>query len=277
MFSIGDFAKLGRVSVRMLRHYDAIGLMRPAEVDPSSGYRSYRAEQLRRLNRVIALKDLGFTLQQVQAILDDQVGVDQLRGMLRLRRAQLEDQLAADAARLAGVEARLRMIEREGFMNTDDVVLKEVPAVRVAELSGVAASYASEHIGPVIGPLFQQLFGHLEVAGVMPAGAPVAYYEPANGPGEGTEAVLAHAAVPVAGEAAPDQAFRIVDLPAIPTAATIVHHGSMDDADSTMEVLGQWIEDNGYRMEGFAREVTLEFDPDDPSKWVHEFQMKITR
>src|SRR5437773_10906878 len=141
MFSIGEFARLGRVSVRMLRHYDAIGLLRPATVDPASGYRFYRADQLRRLNRVVALKDLGFTLEQVRAILDDQVNADQLRGMLRLRRAQLEAQLAADAARLAGVEARLKMIETEGRMSTEDVVVKQVAPVRVAELTGIAGGY----------------------------------------------------------------------------------------------------------------------------------------
>src|SRR4051812_21515315 len=110
MFSIGDFARLGRVSVRMLRHYDAIGLLPPAAVDPSSGYRFYRADQLTRLNRVLALKDLGFTLQQVAAIVDEKVDPAELRGMLRLRRAQLEAEVAAGAARLATVEARLRMI-----------------------------------------------------------------------------------------------------------------------------------------------------------------------
>src|SRR5256885_15638392 len=99
MFSIGDFARLGRVSVRMLRHYDAIGLLRPAAVDPASGYRFYRADQLRRLNRVIALKDLGFTLEQVQLILDDQVSIAELRGMLRLRRAPLAAPLAAGGGR----------------------------------------------------------------------------------------------------------------------------------------------------------------------------------
>jgi DNA-binding transcriptional MerR regulator len=73
MFSIGGFARHGRVSVRMLRHYDAIGLLRPACVDPASGYRFYQASQLAQLNRVVALKDLGFSLQQVQAIIDERV------------------------------------------------------------------------------------------------------------------------------------------------------------------------------------------------------------
>lgn len=63
MISIGDFARLGRVSVRMLRHYDEIGLLRPARVDQSIEYRYDRAVQLSQLNRIIGLKDLGFFLQ----------------------------------------------------------------------------------------------------------------------------------------------------------------------------------------------------------------------
>src|SRR5207248_6590927 len=79
MFSIGDFAKLGQVSVRMLRHYDAIGLLIPVAVDPASGYRYYQADQLRRLNRIIALKDLGFTLQQVREILRSEEHTSELQ------------------------------------------------------------------------------------------------------------------------------------------------------------------------------------------------------
>ena len=97
MFSIGDFASHGRVSVRMLRHYDAIGLLRPAHVDPATGYRSYEAAQLARLNRVVALKELGFTLTEVQSIVDDEVGPEELRGMLRLRRTELRSRIDADA------------------------------------------------------------------------------------------------------------------------------------------------------------------------------------
>jgi DNA-binding transcriptional MerR regulator len=254
VFSIGDFAKLGRVSVRMLRHYDSLGLLVPAQVDAGSGYRSYRAEQLRRLNRILALKDLGFTLQQVQSILDEKLGAEELRGMLRMRRAQLQEQLTADAARLTSVEARLRTIEREGRMSTDDVVVKPVPPARVAELTAVAASYEG---------------------GVRMAGPPIAYYDPA--PAESAEAVTVHAAATVAVEPDAGYDFAVLDLPELPSAATIVHHGSMDEADRSMHTLAQWIDDNGYKMEGYAREVCLGFDPDDPSKWVHEFQVSIVQ
>src|SRR3712207_9093335 len=112
MLSIGDFARHGRVSVRMLRHYDAIGLLRPAYVDQVTGYRSYDAGQLSRLNRIVALKDLGFTLQQVRSILDDEVSVEELRGMLRLREAELQSQIATDTARLAHEIGRASCRER---------------------------------------------------------------------------------------------------------------------------------------------------------------------
>lgn len=194
MFTIGDFARHGRVSVRMLRHYDATGLLRPAHVDPATGYRHYTAAQLARLNRVIALKDLGFTLQQVQDILDEKVTTEELRGMLRLRRAELEVTMAAAAARLVQVEARLRSIESEGHMPTNDVVIKTVPPIRVAELTATAASYEPEHISPVIGPLYDELFRRLDAAGITPAGPGVAYYEDVP---EGDGRISVHAAVQV--------------------------------------------------------------------------------
>src|SRR4051812_32249752 len=126
MITIGDLARLGRVSVRMLRHYDAIGLLAPAAVDDATGYRFYQAAQLSRLNRIVALKDLGFTLEQVGAVLDDSVGVAELRGMLLLRRAELQSQIAADTDRLAQVQVRLRTIEKEGAMPAQDVHVKRI-------------------------------------------------------------------------------------------------------------------------------------------------------
>ncbi len=106
MFAIGDFARHGRVSVRMLRHYDAIGLLRPAYVDPVTGYRSYEAGQFVDLNRIVALKDLGFSLEQVRTLIADEITPAELRALLTMRRAELESTVAESFARLAQVESR---------------------------------------------------------------------------------------------------------------------------------------------------------------------------
>ncbi|MDT3398626.1 MerR family transcriptional regulator [Streptomyces sp. B1866] len=272
MLTIGDFARHGRVSVRMLRHYDAIGLLSPARTDPFTGYRWYEAAQLARLNRIVAFKDLGFTLQQVATLLDEQVSAEELHGMLRLRRAELAERAAADARRLAGVEARLRTIEREGRMPTDEVVIKTVPAVRVAELTGVAAKDTNEDIAAVIEPLYEQLFERLEAAGVTPREPAIAYYEPAPDSDEG---LVVHAAVPVSAEPGDARGFAIVDLPEI-EAATVVHHGPMAGVLSTYQAIAQWVETHNYRSTGMSREVYLVATPDDDqSGWVTELQEPV--
>jgi DNA-binding transcriptional MerR regulator len=272
MFTIGDFARHGRVSVRMLRHYDATGLLRPAHVDPASGYRHYTAAQLARLNRIIALKDLGFTLQQVRDIVDEKVGAEELRGMLRLRRAELESAMAATRARLVQVEARLRAIESEGHMPTNDVVLKSVPAVRVAELTATAESYQPEDIGPVIGPLYEELFRRLDSAGVTPTGPGIAFYEDAP---EGGGRIIVHAAVQVSAEPR-DGSFRVLDLPPLEQAATIVHRGPMDTVLPTAQTLAHWIDTHGYRSAGYPREISLEC-PENRDDWVTELQAPVHR
>ncbi|MFD7813636.1 MerR family transcriptional regulator [Streptomyces sp. NPDC059785] len=278
MFTIGDFARHGRVSVRMLRHYDATGLLRPAHVAPATGYRYYTAAQLGRLNRIIALKDLGLTLHQVQQILDEKVTTEELRAMLRLRRAELEAAMAAAAARLVQVEARLRSIESEGHMPTNDVVIKKLPAVRVAELTATAASYGPEDISPVIGPLYEELFRRLDAAGVTPDGPGVAYYEDSP---EGDGRITVHAAVQVAAllqdsDPLQDGAFRVLDLPPVDTAATIVHRGSMDTVLPTAQSLALWIDENGYESAGYPREINLEC-PENRDDWVTELQAPVTK
>jgi DNA-binding transcriptional MerR regulator len=289
MFSIGEFARHGRVSVRMLRHYDAIGLIRPACVDPDTGYRFYQASQLDELNRVIALKDLGFTLQQVQAVLEEKVTAAELRGMLRLRRAEIQARIEAETTRLTRVEARLMTIEDEARVPADGVVIKRLAPVRVAELTGLAAGYEPEAITPVIQPLYHDLWQRLCSAGVTAAGPAVAYYEEG-----GDGAVVVHAAVPVtswpaepAKPAEPgdhrepgdhgepsDHGVSIVDLAEVDSAAAIIHHGSMDDVLPTGQALARWIDANGYRSAGYVREVTLNWSPD-PEQWVTELQQPI--
>lgn len=272
MFAIGEFARHGRVSVRMLRHYDAIGLLEPVSVDPASGYRFYEAAQLSRLNRIIALKDLGFTLQQVASILDDQVSAPELRGMLTLRRAELQAQISTDTARLARVEARLLTIESEGRPTMPSVVVRRIAPLLVAELTGTAASYEPDAITPVIQPLCHDLPRQLCAAGIAITGPPLAYYTDAD---VDTGAIEVHATLPIGADPAGQHDFRVVSLPEVQAAATLIHHGSMDHVLTSIQAMARWIDANGYRSLGYAREVTLEFG-ENRDQWVTELQEPIT-
>lgn len=272
MFTIGEFARLGRVSVRMLRHYDGLGLLRPARVDPHNGYRLYDVDQLHRLNRTLALKDLGFTLEQVRAILDESVDVAELRAMLRLRRAQLTEQITADADRLARVEARLRLIEREGQMTTEDVTVASTEPIRIAALSGTAPSYEHADIGPAVGSLFAELGALMSREQLTVTGPAVATYAPNGTAGD--------VAIRVGLSVAPDTTsneLEVVDLPGVESATTLLHQGTMDTIGEAYQTLAVWIDENGYRTDGTAREVYLVSHPRPQEQWETQIQMPVRR
>lgn len=112
MLKIGEFAQEGQVTIKTLRHYAKLGLLKPIWTDRFTGYRYYSREQLSRLNRIMALKDLGFTLEQIGQVLQEEMTLDELRGMLRLKQAELAQHIREEQARLARIEERLRRIEQ---------------------------------------------------------------------------------------------------------------------------------------------------------------------
>jgi DNA-binding transcriptional MerR regulator len=271
MLTIGAFAQIGQVSARMLRHYDDLGLLRPEHVDPATGYRFYEVAQLARLHRLLALRDLGFSLEQIRELLDDGVSSDQLRGMLRLRRAQVEQVVEDEQARLRRIEARLRTLEGRDHMLTQDVVVKATQPLRVAEAVGTAPGYGSENLTPVLMTLYEKVIAHLEQARAQP-GMGVAWYEEDD---QGT--VTVHGGFEVKDpRIRGGDGVQVVDVPVVEV-ASVVHRGPMDNVGASYDALMRWVEDSGYRLVGRSRELYHEWHVDDQSKNVTELQLPITR
>jgi effector-binding domain-containing protein len=248
MLKIGDFSRLSRVSIETLRHYDAIGLLKPAEVDKFTGYRYYAFHQLGRLNRILALKDLGLSLEQIAPVLEGELSAEQLRGMLKLKRAEIEQRIGAEQERLARVEARLRQIELETQMPNHEVVIKKVESLRVAALRAVIPAYKDQ--GPLWGELYQTLGPHhAQFAGPCIT----VYYD--EGYKESDVDVEAcqpmRGAVPVAGR------VTAHELPGA-TMASVIHTGPYATIGEAYNALNRWVDANGYRIVGPVREVNLQ-------------------
>jgi DNA-binding transcriptional MerR regulator/effector-binding domain-containing protein len=275
MFSIGEFARLGGVSVRTLRHYDEIGLLQPATVDPDTGYRGYCADQLGLLNRIVALKDLGLSLTQIRKLLDG-ITLDELHGMLILRRAQLEHELEAHMNQLLGVESRLRYIAKEGTMPADDIVAKTIPPTAVVVIAGQAPAFGPENIVPVVNRLagqFDQLGIQDRVKGTGPR---IVFYEHQQG-----EDVTVCLALPVAEppEHLPAPARYLV-LPEIEAATTVRSGPAAGIFPVVYHDLVRWIGERGYHaIAGPGREVWVNEIEDiaDVAQQVFEIQLPFTR
>ena len=270
MFKIGEFSKVSQVTVKTLRYYNQIGLLQPAEVDRFTGYRHYSASQLPRLHRILALKDLGLSLDQLGRLLEDDLTPDQIRGILRLKQVEIRAQVTEEQARLARVEQRLRQIEREETMSTQEVVLKNVPAQEVASVRDVIPTYQD------IGRLFGEVFAHLGQHGINPAGPGVGiYYDEEYRERD----VDVEAAVPVTGSVAGEDRVNHRELLAVETMACIVHEGSFDTVGETYTQLMTWIEANGYRIAGPSREVYIHWAQpgEDPSDNITEIQFPVEK
>jgi len=268
MLSIGDFALHGQVSVRMLRHYDALGLLEPVHVDPSSGYRWYAAEQLSRLNRLIALKELGFTLEQIGPILDASVSAEELRAMLLLRRSQVEEQITADHARLRAIERRLRTIEKENQMSDLTFTEKSLPAVQVSQRRA-QVEHRTEIAG-VIGPMFGNLIDQAEALGYDPDAPAIAWYGDDGDPMEIAACIPQTEGLPLL------PGTEHVELAAVPRAITVVHRGDVETIGDTWQALQQYVGAQGLSNTGRCREVYIATPMDRPDDWVTELQQPVT-
>ncbi|MEH6796878.1 MAG: MerR family transcriptional regulator [Rhodococcus sp. (in: high G+C Gram-positive bacteria)] len=272
MFSIGEFASIGRVSVRMLRHYDEIGLLTPARVDPFTGYRSYDGSQFEVLGRILMFKDLGFRLDEVTQIVHGQVGVDRLREMLAAKRDDVARRLDLDAARLRRIDARLSDTEGISMITVDT---KALPSTRIVVVSETAAGFGPQNIGPVIGPMYARLAQTLAGHGVAFGPSSIAMYEAVDD-GDGT-GITVHAAFEVGPEVAAAEGYEVRELPPVELAVTTVHHGSMATIGETWEQFTAWIEANGYELSGICREYYLVSEPQPQENWVTELQQPVIR
>lgn len=273
MLNIGEFARLGQVSPRMLRHYDELGLLTPDRIDPANGYRFYSVHQLGRLHRIVALRDIGFGLEQIRQILTQEISVEELRGMLRLRRAQIEQTVGEEQDRLRRVEAHLRALEWSDIVELQDVVVKQTQPIRVAQASASGLTHAD--IGTAFGRLLPHVIAHLEAVGAK-SGVSVGVYEDDGGTAPEGEIVL-HAGFDIGDQNVPDsETVRVVNLPVIEVAAA-VYRGGDDGIMAAWEALVRWIDDSGYRLVGDCRELYHEWHDDDASRNVMELQQPITR
>ena len=275
MFRIGEFSKIAQTAVSQLRYYDQIGLFEPEHTDKFTGYRYYRAAQLPDLNRILAMKELGLTLKQIKQLVADNVSPEEIRGMLALKKAQVEQEIHAKMERLHYIEARLRQVEQEGAMSPDDIVIKELPAQRLygfrdtlpdvrdaigyrLEINRLAARHIPQKkLGYFIAMLHEEAFvmknADIEMGFLL----------------NGTV----------------DQSLQLNSghklttrmLPRVEMAACAVRLGGFENGYESYAKLGRWVEANNYRLAGPIREVFIVQAPPERMKdLVCEIQLPVT-
>ncbi|MCB0136938.1 MAG: MerR family transcriptional regulator [Caldilineaceae bacterium] len=258
MFKIGDFSRLAQVSVRMLRHYDKLGLLTPSHIDKFTGYRYYTIDQLARLNRILALNGLGLTLQEIADLLGDgnEVPVDQLRGMLVLRRKELERELADKRWQLASVEARLQQIEQENDPDPYEVIVKSLEPLPVASIRLVSPTV--QEVGYYCNTIYGQLYRRLREHGIELGEPEVTFYHNEEYADTDIDMEVATAIDGAVLKGAPvDDALIFRSVPGCDLAAALIFEGAFEDVVAPIQSLLRWIGLHKHVPAGPLRELHL--------------------
>jgi DNA-binding transcriptional MerR regulator len=243
MHRIGEFARLGQVSIKTLRFYDEIGLLRPAWTDPRSGYRYYLAEQVADLNQILALKNLGMSLEEVVAISRDSLPAERLRELLLAKRIEAERYLLDARARIARIDASIARIDRDEAPSRFAFVTKYVGSRLVVSLRDEVASF--DHLVERIDEVEHHTRQHRAQS------TRGALFHGCAGSALDCEALAF-----VAGAVPQTDRLRVYELPAVEV-ASVVYAGPIEGAGDAYEALGAWVRDNRLELAGSCLELYL--------------------
>ena len=269
MLKIGDFSKLSQISIKALRLYDRLDLLKPFHIDPGTYYRYYSAKQLPRLNRILAFKDLGFSLEQIGKLLKDEISPEQIRGMLRLKQAELQQHIEVEQLRLNRVAARIKQIERENAMPNYDVVIKKVEPIQVVSIREILSNYSA------VGDLFNELIGYLQQHQINKFDSCAAIWH--DGEYKETD-IDGEAVIAIDRPLAATKRIKVYELPKYDEIACIIHQGSYRTLNQSYENLLAWIETNGYQITAPNRELYIQGGQEqDNESYITEIEFPVRK
>lgn len=271
MIKIGDFSKLARVSVRMLRHYEKLELLIPIYVDKITGYRYYNAKQLTEINNIILLKEMGFSLVSIKELVEDKDNVPKLKEMLTKQREVIAQENESIKNRLLILDKTIENLNKETNIMEYTVLLKEMPQRHVISVRQVIDSYENE------GKLWAMMGAELEKQAVKLANP--CYGLAIFHDSEYREAdVDVEVQLSVQGEYKDTETVIFKDVAPFMIASAIFE-GDYNQFPKVTETILTWIADNNYEINGshFSINHVSPEQEEDPNKWVTEVCIPIIK
>lgn len=269
MYRIGLFSKINRVSIKTLRYYDEVGLLKSVYVDEENGYRYYTSDQFPRLHQIIALRQIGFSIEEIQSILNSQ----NVEGIFWQRKAELNDEIEKSKQQMLKIEHYLDAMQK-GFNMSYQVAIKDLPEVIVYSKYMTIPNYDYYfEVVPSIGE--KVLEANPGIQCTVPPYCFIIYHD-----GEYRERdinVELCEAVTEWGNETEDIKFKKIDY--VPEAACLYHKGPFRTLGSSYAYLFKWINDNGYTPCQPPRESYIDgiWNKDDENDWLTEIQVPVVK
>jgi len=270
MFKIGEFSKLTQVSIRMLRYYDETGLLKPAEIDRFTGYRSYSVDQIKTLRRIIFLRDSGFQVAEINAALK-QWDIGDLAGELKKKQEDILAVVKAEELRAAKIGAAIEDLNKQKIDLHCNVALKSIPAYQALTLREIIPDYFAEE------SLWMKLGEEMEREHIrLPQNTlNFAIYHDTDFKDSEVDVEVC-AVLPEPALYRNSRLYR--ETEEVKTMACFLVYGPFQNIASGFASFAQWLtEHEQYNMAGLNRQIVHRgpWNEEDPEKYLTEIQIPV--
>ena len=276
MFKISEFSKIARIPSTQLRYYDNVGVFQPTHIDPDTGYRYYSASQLPQLNRILVLKDLGLSIEQIKQMIDENITAEEIYGMLLLKRAQIEQTLREEINRFRSIEERIYQIETEGVLSDNNVVIKSAPQRHFLSIRQVTPTVLDGF--SLIDKIHHQL---PQQAGTSAFGQFGVLFHSQDYTMRDIDVEMGFLQAQTFPKRLPlsdGRELTLRTLPPVDTMATLARIGIFNDTVGHYAAIGTWVEKHNYEIISSCWEVFIEpFVPGREDDAVVEIQIPVRK
>jgi DNA-binding transcriptional MerR regulator/effector-binding domain-containing protein len=271
MFRIGIFAAMNKVTVKTLRYYDEEGLLKPAKIDDWTNYRYYSAEQMIPLRRILALKEMGFSIKEIPIISNEEKSNAEFIDYLRCKRKEASEKLINEKERVKSIDHYIQVLEKENKMSDYNVITKELPTVMAACVKTQVPNYdAFFKVVPPMGEIMKRQGGIV----LDPEYCFTIFHD-----GEYKQKDLNVEICEAVVEAKKNGEGIVYREVQGGLAACVLHKGPYKTIGAAYEALTSWIEQHNYEASEPPRESYIDgiWNKDLEDNWLTEVQIPIKK
>ena len=274
MFRIGEFSKLCGLSLDTLYHYDNRNILKPSKIDKVNGYRYYEAAQLVTVNKIRALKDSGFTLDEIAEVLRSNLPVSSLIELLERKSLMLEEELDRENRRLERLRTNIFIIKNGGIPLMNEITIKSIEPILIAS---IRKTFHKSKFDEELTTMWKEVNDYIDLKGGKRTLPCMMIYHIGWGEMDSSETLEVEVVEPVTKKIEGNEVVKVYELATVEKMACVIHKGSFTTIDKSSKALFNWIKQNGYTKIGPMKEIYHkgEWMTSDPEEYVTEIQVAI--
>ncbi len=270
MYRIGIFSKMNKVTIKTLRYYDEVGLLKPSHVDEATGFRYYSASQMPRLHRILMLRNIGFSINEIMQAVEQDIPADVMIGYLKEKQGEVSEIIRNEQTKLLQIQSYLNILKEEVNFMSYNIITKELPEVIVASMRTIIPNYDAFNI------IYPEMGRYMEEQKVKCAVPPYCFtlYHDGEYKEKNIDVEICEAVTDFARDS---DKVKFKKIDAVATAACVLHRGPYNTIGMAYSAVMKCIEDNNLEITGLPRESYIDgcWNKENPEEWLTEIQVPV--